>query len=547
LVLQGPQGDNYAYAWFADGELIGEPTYELTVIVLDTVTISLHVVAPSGCIAVDSVLVFALDSPEIEVTPELTELCFGESVTLQLTAQNAEGFFWWNSSTQQTIDFLPTSTDTTYHLWAEAYNGFGCTSRDTAIVKVYSHPEIALEIASGALEICEDEELTLIVSSSNHILPEKVVWNKTDTVFFGNETVLSKNFVLQQSGWIKAEIFSAQGCKDMDSLYFNVYESPEITVSADVDACYGETIILEATGGISCEWYDQNGFIAQAYIIEVQPEQSGFYRAIVSNEAPLFCSSIDSVEVIIRESPEVLLSASANDICAGIEVILDATGADTYLWNTGEITSQIMISPSDTMVYDVVGTNQYGCTDTARLTINVFPSAEVSFSGLFPVYCQSDEASVLSGLPEGGYFTGPGMVAGVFNPELAGDGLHQIVYHFTNEYECNDSAVHTTRVFGGLTSIELGNDTAICPNESLVLDAGEGFTQYFWNTGATDQQLIIQGTDYLAGSTREFSVVGVLDGCTASGKILITILDDCFIGIEENTTASLIRIAPNPG
>ena len=547
LVLQGPQGDNYSYAWFADDELIGETSFELTVIVYDTTMISLHVVAPTGCIAVDSVLVFALDSPIIDVTPALTELCFGESVSLQLSAQNAEGFEWWNGSTEQNFDFTPTTADTTYYLWAEAYNGFGCTSRDTAIVAVYSHPEILLQIATGAFDICEGETLLLNVSSANQIMPQKVVWNESDTVFFNGENILSRAFLLQESGWIKAEIFSAQGCKDMDSLYFNVYETPEITVSADVDACFGETIMLEATGGISCEWYNQNGFVASTYAIEVQPEQSGFYRAIVSNESPLFCSAMDSVEVLIRESPTVLINASANDICAGFEVILNATGADTYLWNTGETGSQIMVAPNDTIAFDAVGTNQFGCSDTAAITINVFPSAEVSFSGLLPVYCQSDEASTLIGLPAGGFFTGPGMVAGVFNPELAGDGVHQIVYHYSNAYECTDSAVHTTRVFGGLTSIELGADTAICPNETLVLDAGEGFSQYFWNTGATDQQLIIQGTDYQSGTTREISVVGVLDGCTASGKMRLTILENCFIGIEENKADNLVRIAPNPG
>jgi hypothetical protein len=177
----------------------------------------------------------------------------------------------------------------------------------------------------------------------------------------------------------------------------------------------------------------------------------------------------------------------------------------------------------------------------------VLPAAELSFSGLLPVYCQSDEPSVLTPVPEGGFFAGPGMVAGVFNPELAGDGIHQIVYYYTNTYECTDSLVQTTRVFGGLSAIELGADTAICPNETLVLDAGEGFSQYFWNTGATDQQLIIQGTDYQAGTTREFSVVGVLEGCTASGKMMLTILDNCFIGLTENSAEHAINIAPNPG
>ncbi|MDA3944069.1 MAG: T9SS type A sorting domain-containing protein [Bacteroidetes bacterium] len=547
LFLEAPQGDNYLYAWYAGDELLDETSFELAWMVTDTTSIKLEVFAPSGCMAADSILVFALDVPLIEVTPALSELCFGEGITLQLNAQNADGFEWWNGITAQSIDFLPTVTDTTYNLWAEAYNGYGCTARDTAVVAVYSHPQILLEIETGGLELCMGDSLSLNVSSNNHIMADKVVWNETDTVFFGNETILNKVFTPNESGWIKAEIFSDQGCMDSDSMYISVFENPQITVSDDQDICLGESIQLEATGGFTCKWYNNNGLIGESYLLELQPDQTTVYWAVVENSAPLYCSATDTVEVIVRDKPEVLVNASANDICAGFGVVLNASGAETYEWSTGESGSQISVQPTDTTSYTVIGMNQFGCSDTAVLVLNVFPSTDLTITGLLPVYCQSDDPSPLTGLPAGGLFSGPGMVAGTFYPELAGDGVHQIVYRYSNEYECTDSIFVTTRVFGGLSSIDLGADSAICPNDTLRLDAGEGFSQYFWNTGETTQQITILGTDYQTGTSREISVVGVLDGCTASGNMQLTVLEDCFIGMPENEATDGLYIAPNPG
>jgi len=546
ITIEGPQGDNYTYAWFADDELLSETSFELNYIVSDTVQIRLEVLALTGCMSMDSLTVFALEAPLISINPQEAFLCFGDNIDLSVSTQNADSFQWWNGSTEQTITFEPTVADTTYYLWAEAINGFGCTARDTAIIEVQSQPEIKLEITEGNSQLCSGEDLTVSVSSNNAIIPDYVVWNTTDTVYFGSQTTLSRVFELIENSWIKAEIFSEIGCSSADSLLILVYETPEITVSEDVEVCFGESIILEASGGISCEWYNSIGHVGENHLLDIMPQQTDEYIAIVSNGGPLFCSATDTVLVTVQPKPIVTLTASETEVCAGTQIELAATGASNYNWSHGTTGSPIFVFPLDTTVYQVVGSNEFGCNDTAEITIQVFPRTAVNLSGLLPVYCQSDEPSQLTGSPEGGLFSGAGMVAGFFNPELAGDGTHPIVYSLTNEYGCTDSAFATTIVFGGLSSIDIGNDTLICPNDTLRLDAGEGFSEYYWNTGATTRQITILGTDYQAGTSREISVVGVLDGCTASGKMRLTIRDDCFIGIDEQNTSQLF-VSPNPG
>ena len=546
LTIEGPVGDNYTYMWYANDELLSETSFELNYIVSDTVQIRLEVLALTGCMSMDSLTVFALELPLISISPQEAFLCFGENIDLSLSTQNAESFQWWNGSTEQTLTFEPTVADSTYYLWAEAINGFGCTARDTAIIEVQSQPEINLDITEGSSQLCTGETVEPSGTSNNHIMPQFVVWNDTDTTFFGSQTTISQSFELPETTWIKAAIYSEIGCSSADSLLILVYETPEITVSEDVEVCFGQSITLEASGGISCEWFNSAGLVGSDYILEIMPEQTDAYYAIVYNDGPLFCSATDTVAVTVRPKPSVTVTSSETAVCAGTQIELAATGASTYSWSNGETGSPIFVFPLDTTTYQVFGSNEFGCVDTAEVTIEVFPRTAVNISGLLPVYCQSDEPSQLTGTPEGGLFAGAGMVAGFFNPELAGDGTHQIVYSLTNEYGCTDSATATTIVFGGLSSIDLGNDTLICPNDTLRLDAGEGFTEYYWNTGATTQQITISGTDYQAGTSREISVIGVLDGCTASGKMRLTIRDDCFIGIDEHT-ANQLSVSPNPG
>jgi len=64
--------------------------------------------------------------------------------------------------------------------------------------------------------------------------------------------------------------------------------------------------------------------------------------------------------------------------------------------------------------------------------------------------------------------------------------------------------------------IDLGADTTICTGDSLLLDAGPGFTQYVWNNGMNVQQVFVmmQGAYSIIGSTT--------DGCRSYDTLKIT-------------------------
>jgi hypothetical protein len=482
--------------------------------------------------------------PEIVVSPQSAEICFGDSITLNLSTIGAEGFVWWDGSVEQTRVITPPVADSTYYYWAEAYNGFGCISRDTAVVHVYANPMVGLTILQGSTNMCVQETLRLFATKLNGVNFDKIIWNNGDTL--NATTNLMHEFQLTQSDWFTVTVISSDGCTDSDSIFINVYPLPNITISPDQEICSGETIMLQASGGASCTWFEGSTPIGQGYTIEVSPTSSKIYTAVVTDASPGGCQASADVVVTVNPAVDLILEASELLVCAGEEVVLTASGAETYDWEHGDSGAQVVVKPMENTTYTVTGTNSFGCSQTDSISIEVRPVTQAILTGLVPVYCLNDAPATLMGSPVGGIFEGRGMVGNVFRPSLAGDGVHTISYLYINQFDCLSADSIQVTVFGGTTAIDLGNDTLICPNDFLTLDAGPGFNAYYWSTGDTTRFISISGGGYVPGTTRTISVVGELDGCTAAGNVQVSIRTDCFTDLEEQHDQQPFTIIPNP-
>ncbi|MEA3496937.1 MAG: T9SS type A sorting domain-containing protein [Bacteroidota bacterium] len=88
-----------------------------------------------------------------------------------------------------------------------------------------------------------------------------------------------------------------------------------------------------------------------------------------------------------------------------------------------------------------------------------------------------------------------------------------------SEYQCDTDQV------------DLGNDTTICAGDSILLDAGSGFENYSWNTGADNQTIKVDSGTYYVEVTAEY-------GCKSYDTVVVTVItipDDTLI-YDGNTT-----------
>lgn len=545
ILLQGPLGAGYTYEWFVNGESFGvyTPDFEYTVTVQAVIRLDMN--TNNGCTASDSILVIPLVAPKVEVTASASNVCIGSPVTLIAEITDAAAFEWWDGYVNPVRTVLP-STPGEKKYWAKVTSAANCISTDTIAVTVHPKPEIFLNIAEGASSVCEGSSITFAVSENSGIDIDYVIWDHSVTVPFGNEPVLYFEKIFTQSAWFSAEMMSSAGCHVSDSIFINVEALPVMTISNDTTVCQGSTLSLQATGGAYCIWSDDNGPLAQGYTFTIEALETKTYSATVYSSGNLGCSTTEQVTVFVELLPVLTVQASQQNECGGTPVVLSASGANTYVWSTGQTGASIVVAPYQTTVYTVTGFTDFGCMQTASLTLNVIPAPEVNLSGLAPSYCSNQTPVTLVGLPAGGIYSGTGVLNGKFYPSIAGPGTHLVVYTFVNSYGCTGSDTLQTTVIVVPESINLGEDIAICPHEQVVLDAGPGFDSYYWSTGQTTQKITIKGNAYFAGTTRTITVIAMTQECAVSGSLNLTIRNDCYIGLDERELGESITLAPNP-
>ena len=148
-----------------------------------------------------------------------------------------------------------------------------------------------------------------------------------------------------------------------------IYPNPLLTLSSSNNAsvCAGASVQLGVGGANTYTW---NNTMQSGNSITVFPQQNTYYSVLGANA--FGCIGMDSILVVVRPNPNLSISSSQNIICYGTSTQLQASGAQSYLWNPGNTAvNPIQVSPLSTTVYTVTGTNLFGCSATSQHTIMV--------------------------------------------------------------------------------------------------------------------------------------------------------------------------------
>ena len=106
----------------------------------------------------------------------------------------------------------------------------------------------------------------------------------------------------------------------------------------------------------------------------------------------------------------------------------------------------------------------------------------------------------------------------------------------------NDSLVDYINVNPSPT-VNLGSDTVITVGQSIILNAGTGFTSYLWSTGDTSQTILVDSTGIGMGTKTISVTVKNSFGCIGSDTINIIFIP---LGINKNAKSLSLSYYPNP-
>jgi len=152
---------------------------------------------------------------------------------------------------------------------------------------------------------------------------------------------------------------------------------PVVQVTDLIEACYGTDVVFTASGAATYEWTGPNGFsstAAQATVTSVEAADAGVYKVkAVSDKG---CVVEDQGTLVVRPPVDAAITGT-DHFCEGTSVLLEASGGTQYAWSpsaglSSTTISNPLASPVDTITYKVVVQNQFGCKDSAQITLNVW-------------------------------------------------------------------------------------------------------------------------------------------------------------------------------
>jgi len=170
------------------------------------------------------------------------------------------------------------------------------------------------------------------------------------------------------------------------------------TVSpSSADICQGESVTITTTvvgtPPYTYQWAPNNAISSTtAPNVTVNPSVSTVYSLTISDS--FSCSEVFTIPITVHPPPDIQVTASVNPICDGETSVLTATGADTYIWNTGDTNQNITVSPDITTTYTITGTDQYGCTSTSGITIQVSSSPVGAFDVPNTDICSGESTTI---------------------------------------------------------------------------------------------------------------------------------------------------------
>ena len=291
--------------------------------------------------------------------------------------------------------------------------------------------------------------------------------------------------------------------------------------AATIDLMYGGGVMLE--GGIA-QWYDDAGLTnnigSGSPLTITAPNVSTTYY--VRFEGSCDTSAVVSTTVTIYPNPVPTITEKVENACASgplYRYVVSGQASSTFSWTASGGT--IANNYGDTIMVDwgsaygsgsisVIETSSDGCVSDA-LTI------DVQISG--PDVELGDDQDICEGTP---YTITP---TGSFTVQAWHDGSTGTSYTTdTTEFvriQVFDDAGCTAFDSVQITAyevpvVDLGNDTVLCGDASLILDAGNPGSTYLWSTGESTQQItVVKGQQTISVEVSNFA------GCTVEDELEI--------------------------
>ncbi|MBL7974595.1 MAG: hypothetical protein JNJ85_06765, partial [Candidatus Kapabacteria bacterium] len=490
------------------------------------------VVDSLGCIGTDSIRVKGVLPISPTINSSKTILCDNDTAKLEAN----QGFSAYHWSTGQNTRSIIVRGPGTYYVYAIDING--CTGRDSMVLS-YPPPPPGLNLTATKQAICLGDTAVLTVTPgyksyewSNGMNASKIAVTEPGnyyvyvrdsngcryslTTYVGNskfritgypkvacigDVVVLKcpgnynNFLwstgertreikVTTSGTYKVTVLDLDSKCNSDSVTIEFLPKPQAKIlTSRTSFCGGDTIILRrAKGTGAAYWYPIGAEVTDTLLVRA----TGTY--ILGVKSSNGCWSYDTVQIKNTPPPTCSITANKQFLCERDSLVLQATsGFKRYKWSSGDTTSFITVTKEGTY-YVTVYTDE-GCYTTAEYNVYLRLAPNVNITSNKAQICTGDTAILIASadIKDVSYEWSTGEKGSII--KVTSPGVYVVKAIYTNG--CSSMA-RVTLVSNVSKQISItSSHKVICGDNSATLTASQGFKEYLWNTGSTQQSITI--------------------------------------------------------
>ena len=395
LTLQAAGDPLLNYQWTPYGLTSSPNTLSTTVTPTATTTYTITGTYPgSGCAPSSaSVTVSIIQALTSSVGPAIQNTCVGVPLQLNniVTPDTGHYTYSWSPATNLNNNSIPNPVVTPtapgdYQyvvLDSEVYAG--CKAKDSFILHVLPNDFTLLNTDSG---ICFHGVIQMNINGDTeftyHWAPAAFVSDAsaTDPVATVNSTTV---FTVTAS---------YPGCPNMVHTVEYYVESPHVDIlTNDTAFCVGDTVNLRVLVTPADSPYVFSWSPA-ANLYDATMLQPYFTTGIVGDypyslaiQSPLGCTSIDNVTLSPKPPAVISVTPSASTINYGEHIQLNAVDMTpyplVYWWTPADGSldnpniNDPMATPLDSTMYTVYAMNEWGCRDSAKVSVNVIGDGDI--------------------------------------------------------------------------------------------------------------------------------------------------------------------------
>jgi len=372
-------------------------------------------------------------------------------------------------------------------------------------------------------------------STTNSI---QVDWSDTPVSTISNAVVVTETF---------------NGCSNSSSIDATIIANPLPNLNIDnTEICLGESVNVTVNQAYNNYVWTPTELLNSNFYTPNSIFDNQISVTITSDEG---CSTSESIDLTIYETPIVNLSAQVSEICITDSLILTSTpGYNDYSWTPSSISGNTDIYfPSlfsEDMIFLTV-TGDGGCTssDSLEIVVNELPIINLTIDNL--EICLGESVTVNTNSGYNNYDWTPSEISSIsdtYVPTSLTD--NQISVIVTSDFGCSSTETIDFTIYD-LPIVNLSiDDTYLCMGESLVVSANSGYNNYAWTpssiSGNTDVYFPTSSSEDMISLT----VTGE-GGCTSSDSLAIQVFDLPIVNLgvdnSEICIGETISLNTNPG